>query len=599
MLDPNHRSLFTTLLTPPAGMVFDTGLATTFSLDPLSLLTVPLHLAWLANHGEGAGPGDPVRLLEALQRVTERLTVFADRGRILVPGQANALFALLERTIVEVRAPRGGAFHPKLWVLRFVHPERPEEVVLRLGILSRNLTSDRCWDLSLVLEGRPTGAYVGANRPLGELIAQIPGWAVNDMAPSRRAQTAELADEVRRTKWELPGQWEDLAFHVIGTRRGGWNVGAADDLAVISPFLSPDALAQLGAGKGRRMALVSRPECLAGLSPEVRAQFDRCLVLDDAAETEDGEAPPHQDDVGLHAKAVILRRGWYSHLFVGSANATNAAMVAGTNVEVMAELIGRHSQVGRVETLLEKGNLGGVLTDFDPQTPMAALDAARAAAEAALERCQRELAKAELGVRCASDGDGNYRLHLCVTSGIPLAGVAPRAWPLSLQPDLAVPADALATGAKIELGVVDAADVTGLIGFELTCDGQTRRFALNLPVEGLPTERDAAILRRVVRNREGFMRYLRLLLGGMGANLDAGQTVGTGTQGSWQMGSGNGLDSLLEDMVRAWSREPERLRDVQRVVERLRGHQDEAGPIIPPEFDALWKVFEQALGDTP
>lgn len=61
----------------------------------------------------------------------------------------------------------------------------------------------------------------------------------------------------------------------------------------------------------------------------------------------------------------------------------------------------------------------------------------------------------------------------------------------------------------VTLGVLDAADVTGLIGFELSCDGYERRFALNLKVQGLPDDRDAAILRRIVRNREGFLRYLR------------------------------------------------------------------------------------------
>jgi len=48
MLDPNERSLLTSLLTPPLGMVFDQGLATTYSLDPLTLLGVPVHLAWMA-----------------------------------------------------------------------------------------------------------------------------------------------------------------------------------------------------------------------------------------------------------------------------------------------------------------------------------------------------------------------------------------------------------------------------------------------------------------------------------------------------------------------------------------------------------------------
>lgn len=596
MLDPNHRSVLTTLLTPPPGMVFDQGLATTFTLDPLTLLGVPLHLAWLASQEDRGVLADAIRLLEALQRVTKRLTVFSDRGRIHVPGQANALFALLEETIVEVRAPRGGCFHPKLWLLRFVGADG--SVVLRLGVLSRNLTSDRSWDLSLVLEGTPKASYVAANRDIGELIAGLPGWAVCEVDAHRREQVEHLADELRRTTWDLPGRWDELAFHVIGTKRGPWDPGWADDLAVISPFLTPAALEQLRKGARRPMALVSRVDTLAALPAAAWGAFERCLVLDDAAETEDGEEPERRDTLGLHAKAVLLRRGWYTHLFVGSANATGAAIIDSTNVEVMVELKGRHSQVGRIEQLLDpKVGFAGVLTDFDPLTEVDPEEAARAHAEAELERIQLCVAAATLAVRCVPDADGNWRLTLSSGAPIALDGVAARAWPLTLLPDRSADAASLATGAEVDLGVLAAADVTGLVGFELAIDGVARRFALNLRVDGLPEARDAAILRRIVRNREGFLRYLRLLLGMLGSGLEVEDEPGTGGRGTWN-GSGGGADeALLEDLVRAWSREPARLRDVQRVVERLRGHEAEDGAVVPPDFEALWTVFEQVLGE--
>ena len=38
MLNPNSRSLYTSALTPPPGMMFDEAVATTFSMDPALLL---------------------------------------------------------------------------------------------------------------------------------------------------------------------------------------------------------------------------------------------------------------------------------------------------------------------------------------------------------------------------------------------------------------------------------------------------------------------------------------------------------------------------------------------------------------------------------
>ena len=599
MLDPNQRSLLTSLLTPPPGMVFDQGLATTFTLDPLTLLGIPLHLAWLSSPEGSPTLADPICLLEALQRVTKRLTVFSDRGRIHVPGQANALFALLEDTIVEVRAPRGGAFHPKLWLLRFVDGGGAADVVLRLGVLSRNLTNDRSWDLSLVLEGSPRGSYVAANRELGQLIAGLPSWAVREVPSARRELATQLADELRRTPLEAPGRWEDLSFHVLGSKRAPFDPGGGDDLAVISPFLTPGALHLLRRGARRPMALISRPDSLAQLPADARSAFDRCLILDDAAETEDGEEPENRDALGLHAKAILLRRGWYIHLFVGSANATSAAMVDARNVEVMVELVGRHSQVGRIEQLLAPEGFGGVLTDFDPQTEVDPEAEARAETERHLELLQRRLAEADLSVHCGPADNGTWALALEATTDVSIGDAAASVWPLSLQPGQGVDLSVLAGARSLHLATVDPADITGLVGFELRLNDLTRRFALNLEVLGLPEDRDAAILRRVVRNRDGFLRYLRLLLGGISGDGAGGDEGANGGGQPWRFSSSGGTDALLEDLVRVWAREPARLRDVQRVVERLRGQEGDDGTIVPPDFDALWTVFEQALGVAP
>ena len=114
MLDPNSRSLLTDALTPPPGMRFDTGLATTYSLDPTALLTVPIHLAWLASGQDKDLLADPIRMLEALRRVASRLTVFCQRGRMQAPDRPHVLYGLLEQMLHESVAPFGGSFHAKL-----------------------------------------------------------------------------------------------------------------------------------------------------------------------------------------------------------------------------------------------------------------------------------------------------------------------------------------------------------------------------------------------------------------------------------------------------------------------------------------------------
>lgn len=591
MLDPDQRSLLTSLLTPPPGMVFASGLATTFTLDPLSLLTVPVHLAWLAS-GEDRGLfRDGIRLLEALRRVSDRFTVYAQRGRMQAPAEAHALYGLLESCIVEVRAPRGGAFHPKLWVLRFVHPERADHVLLRLGVLSRNLTSDRSWDLALQLEGTPGSKYVAANKELGELIAKLPSFATDHVTAKRHQQAEDLADELGWTAFDVPKHWEAVTFHTLGLRPQSFVPPRSDELAVISPFVRPDALVALCKTTAAPLALVSRPEELAALDPKIRTRFHRCLVLHEAAETEDGEDAGGRDAVGLHAKAYLARRGDYTHLIVGSANATDAALLAGKNVEVLAELKGRCKLVGRVEDLLSAQDFGGVLTEFDSTKPQTPADPQQVAAEKALDAAQEELAKATLQVRCNKQADDAWLLQLVPTTAVALGNVGIVVWPLSLKDQLAVDGRILAQGQPLQLATVATADITGLIGFALTCEDRVRRFALRLQIHGLPEARDAAILRRIIRNREGFLRYLQLLLGDLDMDLNLAGGSGTGTA-SWGSG-GSGLESLLENLVRAFAQDRERLEDVRRVVDRLRG--DGSEDVVPPEFLAVWDVFTTAM----
>ena len=179
MLNPDGRSLYTSALTPPPGMVFDEGIATTFSLDPTTLLSIPVHLALLATDS-------PDQLSDG------------------IPVSANILYGLLEGMLCEVGAPRGGQFHPKLWLLRFTDPSREFGSHLRLIVLSRNLTTDRSWDLALRLEGNSTVHELPENQQLVDLVASLPDMAFNGATKERKDQALRLSKQLSKTQWTLP-----------------------------------------------------------------------------------------------------------------------------------------------------------------------------------------------------------------------------------------------------------------------------------------------------------------------------------------------------------------------------------------------------------
>jgi hypothetical protein len=94
MLDPFQRRHLIDALRPPPGSVLDHAVGTTFSLDLLALLTAPLAFTFFdyeADEAQGGPVADPLALLEALRRYADRIAIFCDAGRIVVPRTTQLL----------------------------------------------------------------------------------------------------------------------------------------------------------------------------------------------------------------------------------------------------------------------------------------------------------------------------------------------------------------------------------------------------------------------------------------------------------------------------------------------------------------------------
>lgn len=598
MLDPNSRSLLVDSLRPPAGYIFSIGLATTYTLDLTTLLSVPLHLALLSAGNRKEMLQDGVALLESLRRTTDRLAIFCQQGRIGAPNLPHVLYGLLEPCVVEANAPNGGVFHPKLWVLRFQSQTDGDDVVLRLLVLSRNLSNDRSWDLSLSVDGVPGKRAISQNRSLAGLMSSLPDFAAVSPSPRIREHCSLLADEMRRTQWELPGKFESLTFHAIGLSKKPWMPKPSKRLAVISPFVSAHALDSLAKTSQQSVALISRPDELARIPKPTLDRFGAVKVLHESAETDDGDDAVAVEHLtrGLHAKAYIIEDGWKTTLYLGSANATAPALMSGANVEILAELTGYKSAVGGIDALLGDDGLQEYLIDFVPsaEPPPPSLEEQ---AEDIIDSVRSALTRARIRLTCCPAGDDVWDLKLTSHGPISLDQMESiRLWPISLVQERAVDASSLATTGEVVVPRCATASVTGFIAFELvtTLCSHSACFVLNLPVEDMPGSREAAVLRTIIANREGFLRYLMLLLQDF-ESMPSVSELASAIGGAWNS-SANGFDALplLEELTRAYSRNPNRLRSVRKLVEQL-SDTTQGRDVIPAEFMDLWKIFDSLL----
>ena len=108
MLAPDNRALLLDALRPPLGHSLDRAVATTFTLDLETALMVPLAFAGFRFDDNP----DPIEIMEALRRMSERLDIFCQAGAISAARWPSDLVALLENVIHEVGRPRPGPHLP-------------------------------------------------------------------------------------------------------------------------------------------------------------------------------------------------------------------------------------------------------------------------------------------------------------------------------------------------------------------------------------------------------------------------------------------------------------------------------------------------------
>lgn len=109
MLAPTERSLLLDHFRPPDGYRFDSAIGTTYSLDLVALMMVPLAFTFLDIETAAGDPVDdtmaPLALLEALRRHASAVTLFCHAGCIAVPARHRPLVTYLEDSV------RGQSLH--------------------------------------------------------------------------------------------------------------------------------------------------------------------------------------------------------------------------------------------------------------------------------------------------------------------------------------------------------------------------------------------------------------------------------------------------------------------------------------------------------
>jgi hypothetical protein len=586
MLEPNARCALHDVFRPPPDHVFDGGVLCTYSVSLPTLLSIPAALLVEApdDFDRVLSPANAPRLLAAVRRTFGSLVVFCEESRIIAGHDLSPIISDAEGVVREVRVPGGGAFHPKFWLLRFKNEDAKQQVTLRLAILSRNLTKDRCWDVGAVLDGQVADRSA-TSKTISDFLGALPGLARRPLSLARLRLIRELAEQTQLMTWRAPAGLADPIVHVAGLGKG-WRPPASKCLAVFSPFLHAAAIKEIRQDTKRGLFLVSRPDAMDGIAAVAKSSFECLYVLARPAEAANTLG---NSEAGLHAKIYVWDQGRRTRMAIGSANATSPAL-NGHNVEVVLDMDCTAAVKGGVKALLEATKLSKVVVEYEPQQTV---DPAEQLPDTRHSR--RRLIDTGLSLNCTATPDG---VAIVLQPSVPLdASVGHelldlRFWPTTCAASLQAPClDALMRGEPAPYpGLLNLAQITGFISFAAKTKEGSETFALNLPVEGLSeADRRKAIASSILPTEQSFLDFVRMLLGDARA-LEVEPTTPDG-QGSGVTGwRSSGLSGVLESLVKCAADDLERLRSIETSFDDLLATKN----VVPDSFRLLWAELHKA-----
>ena len=118
------RVNYSDALVPPDGYVLEKAVATTYSLDLEALTAVSIALG-LKEEPDSELLQNPISMLNALVKVSEKILIFCEAGQIKKPGKPSPLMLLLDKMVIPVALPKKPgrgfypSFHPKTWILQY------------------------------------------------------------------------------------------------------------------------------------------------------------------------------------------------------------------------------------------------------------------------------------------------------------------------------------------------------------------------------------------------------------------------------------------------------------------------------------------------
>jgi len=607
MLNPNDDRLdYGKVLAPPDGYQLDFAIGTTYSLDLDALVGATLALG-LSEDTDSDLMKNSICLLEALRATGDKVALFCEAGQIHMPNSVTSLYILLEKMVFQVNtSKRKGiakypSFHPKFWLLRYVNDNN--EPLYRVVVLSRNLTFDRSWDITFCMDGKVNRRKTLKTEPVIDFVNFLVGnLTVDDNGKLKQKRMKAVMRELPYAHFELDSkEFEDFEFLPVGIKnsKGGFR-GVEDsafaplyndtfhELLIMSPFLTGSVIKDFNdrntyINKTDYM-LITRAMSLDKLKPEDCSNF-RIFTMKDAVV--DGETAISEDDAqiqkqDIHAKVYMVRKNSDSYLYLGSLNASHNAMYGNVEFMMMLKSKNRYLNLSKLSEALFDGSEDATSNPFQEVYLSNALPIDKEQEmQSVLENYIKEISRMKPGA-VVSENEDKYDLTVCFEK------YEQCQYKVRISPLLSNKIEELTD--KVQFHSLQLTQLSEFYKVEITDGQRTVQRVIIIPTEGLPEDREKAVVNSVVKDKECFYRYIAFLLG---ENLVLGAVEANYTAlGSSTLTNQKEIQipALYEKMLQTAATAPERFKEIDYLIKAI-----SSDGVIPEQFEELYTMFKKAV----
>lgn len=591
------------ILKPPYGFTLNKAIGTTYSLD-LEALTAIAISTGLAEDTDSKLTQNPIAMLNALQKVSERIIIFSEAGQIKLPNTKSPLCLLLEKMVVPVALPKAKgmshypAFHPKTWLMDYVNEDG--EHSYRFVVMSRNLTFDRSWDISIVLNSSKKVRQVRKTKPIIDFIEYLKGHVKNttQLAGKKRSMINSFMEELKKVSFSLESREFEENFQILPMGIGEksykmwedellcdtkWSASSTfHDLVIMSPFLSDGMIESWNMDErgltNCKRTLITRKSELSKLKAHQVSNFDIYTLKDNIVDGEDSFSDETiiRQKQDIHAKVYLRRKDANTDLYLGSMNASHAAVYR--NVEMMIWL-GTKNRFLNGDSFL-RDIFGG---DADAKTnPFELSDILEPVEDKQKDETDQMEQRIKAICRCHKkakviENQGRYDVEISF-EGLTVDENT-YITPLCRNMDTKL-LD------KICFHNLDLIQLSEFYVIKIVGEHSTMERVIMIPTEGLPEERESAVVNQIVNDKKSFVEYLAFVLGeDYLLSMLEGKQMG---ESGFYKQSVNVFPALYEKMLRTALEDPKRLNEISYLLKTITDKD-----IIPDEFRDMYETFRK------